>query len=163
MMSRHEQCCALARAFLRSSSHGRRHLPSSNTNIITTFRATSIIFHQRRHKTGRGCSDSTTPSSPPLENNASQANRTDFSGVKHQVEHRAKETIGIGLTERVVERVAEAAEQGVERAAAAKTLATVAERAAVKPLAKQVCFLRKNNSDELIAALNPPCLHQRFG
>lgn len=146
-MSRHAQCCAVARAFLRRNSHGRRHLLPSNTNIITTFGAFSIIPHQQRYKTGRGCSDSTTPSSAPPDSNASQAKRTDFSGVKHQVEHRAKETIGIRLTERVVERVAEAAEQGVERAAAAKTLTTVAERAAVNPLAKQVGFLRKSRNE----------------
>lgn len=49
--------------------------------------------------------------------------------MKHQVEHRATETIGIRITERVVERIAEAAELRADKAAVSKTLAAVAKRA----------------------------------
>ena len=95
---------------------------------------------RRKHSSGKSSSSdhdakgSTTSTSTP---NASEVGRqstknTDLSGVKHQVGHRATETIGIRLTERVVERIAEVAELGAEKTAASRTLSAVAKRAGSK-------------------------------
>lgn len=63
----------------------------------------------------------------------------DLAAAKHQVKHRAQETIGIKLTASVVEKVAELAERGIGKAAASRT-ASIAERAAAKRLAKQAAL-----------------------
>lgn len=119
----------------------RVSLRSTGVHLPLLARALTVQRTQTRRKhssSGSGSSgdhdgrESTTP--PTSTPNASEVGRqstkkTDLSGLKHQVEHRATETIGIRLTERVVERIAEAAELGAEKAAASRTLSAVAKQA----------------------------------
>ncbi|CAM9099830.1 unnamed protein product, partial [Laminaria digitata] len=110
----------LARALTSQRSQTRRKHSSSGSNS-----SSSSNLDASKESTTTASTSTPTPS----DDAQSTKKAADLSGLKHQVEHRATETIGIRLTERVVERIAEAAELGAEKTAASRTLAAVAKRA----------------------------------
>lgn len=101
-------------------------------------RRVSAAVDLRRYTTRTDPSD--TKTSEVQKNRVSSAKgeneHSEVQAAKHQVKHRAQETLGMKFAASVVERVTEVAEHRIGKAAVSRA-ATVAERATAKALAKQ--------------------------